>query len=93
MFISSGLFVPSILIGAAWGRLLGMCLFFVLPHWNWGDLGKYALIGASAQLAGTVRLTYSLTAIILEVCLLDVLFGQVSTFLKDSTTYTTLWGF
>jgi len=66
MFISSGLFVPSILIGAAWGRLLGMCLFFVLPHWNWGDLGKYALIGASAQLAGTVRLTYSLTAIILE---------------------------
>lgn len=73
MFISSGLFVPSILIGAAWGRLLGMCLFFVLPHWNWGDLGKYALIGASAQLAGTVRLTYSLTAIILEVYYLCLL--------------------
>ena len=66
MFISSGLFVPSLLIGASWGRLTGMCLVAAFPSWNWGDLGKYALIGASAQLAGTIRLTYSLTAIILE---------------------------
>ncbi len=66
MFISSGLFVPSLLIGASWGRLLGMCLMHTFPTWDWGDLGKYALIGASAQLAGTIRLTYSLTAIILE---------------------------
>ena len=66
MFISSGLFVPSLLIGASWGRLTGMCLVAAFPNWNWGDLGKYALIGASAQLAGTIRLTYSLTAIILE---------------------------
>jgi H+/Cl- antiporter ClcA len=29
-------------------------------------VGKYSLIGASAQLSGTIRLTYSLTAIILE---------------------------
>ena len=66
MFISSGLFVPSLLIGASWGRLTGMCLVAAFPSWDWGDLGKYALIGASAQLAGTIRLTYSLTAIILE---------------------------
>ena len=66
MFISSGLFVPSLLIGASWGRLTGMCLVAAFPNWKWGDLGKYALIGASAQLAGTIRLTYSLTAIILE---------------------------
>lgn len=66
MFISSGLFVPSLLIGAAWGRLVGMALMELFPAWDWGDLGKYALIGASAQLAGTIRLTYSLTAIILE---------------------------
>ena len=33
---------------------------------DWGDVGKYSLIGASAQLSGTIRLTYSLTAIILE---------------------------
>jgi chloride channel 7 len=66
MFISSGLFVPSLLIGASWGRLTGMFLVAAFPSWDWGDLGKYALIGASAQLAGTIRLTYSLTAIILE---------------------------
>ena len=88
MFISSGLFVPSLLIGASWGRLTGMALNYLLPEWDWGDLGnvnldrsywyeyvlitlvfylgKYALIGASAQLAGTIRLTYSLTAIVLE---------------------------
>ena len=64
MFISSGLFVPSLLIGAAWGRLTGMALVYYLPEFDWGDLGKFALIGASAQLAGTIRLTYSLTAII-----------------------------
>ena len=66
MFISSGLFVPSLLIGAAWGRLIGMFLTHNFPAWDWGDLGKYALMGAAAQLAGTIRLTYSLTAIILE---------------------------
>ena len=45
MFISSGLFVPSLLIGASWGRLIGMCLVVAFPTWDWGDLGKYALIG------------------------------------------------
>ena len=49
MFISSGLFVPSLLIGASWGRLLGMCLYYILPTWDWGDLGKYALIGESYE--------------------------------------------
>ena len=66
MFISSGLFIPSLLIGAAWGRLVGMMLYYLFPDSDWGDLGKYALIGASAQLAGTIRLTYSLVAIIIE---------------------------
>ena len=40
MFISSGLFVPSLLIGASWGRLTGMALNYLLPEWDWGDLGK-----------------------------------------------------
>ena len=40
MFISSGLFVPSLLIGASWGRLTGMGLAYVLPEWDWGDLGR-----------------------------------------------------
>jgi len=66
MGISNGLFVPSLLIGAAWGRLVGMSLHHYAPDVDWGDVGKYALIGACAQLAGTVRLTYSLTAIVIE---------------------------
>ena len=43
-----------------------MSLHHYAPDVDWGDVGKYALIGACAQLAGTVRLTYSLTAIVIE---------------------------
>ena len=32
-----------------------MCLYYALPHWDWGDLGKYALIGASAQLGKYIQ--------------------------------------
>lgn len=62
--VSSGLFIPTLLVGAAWGRLLAtvlewLALFPVEP-------GKYALIGAAAQLGGVVRMTISLTVIIVE---------------------------
>ena len=66
MSISSGLFVPSILIGAAWGRCVGLLLNKHVEFIEWGDVGKYALIGAVAQLAGVVRLSFSLTAIVME---------------------------
>ena len=66
MGISNGLFVPSLLIGAVWGRCVGMYLINHTSYHGWGDVGKFALIGASAQLAGTVRLTYSLTCIVIE---------------------------
>ena len=66
MSISSGLFVPSLLIGAGWGRCTGLLLHKYFSHIEWGDVGKYALIGAVAQLAGVVRLTFSLTAIAME---------------------------
>lgn len=66
MSISSGIFIPTLLTGAAWGRIVGTLLYRCFPGMDWGDVGKYSLIGASAQLSGTIRLTYSLTAIILE---------------------------
>ena len=66
MSISSGLFVPSLLIGAGWGRCVGLLLHQYFGHIEWGEVGKYALIGSVAQLAGVVRLTFSLTAIVME---------------------------
>ncbi|KAK3520755.1 hypothetical protein QTP70_032293 [Hemibagrus guttatus] len=66
--VSAGVFIPSLLIGAAWGRLFGILLPFVFPIKNfpWADPGKYALMGAAAQLGGIVRMTLSLTVILVE---------------------------
>ncbi|KAG8235524.1 hypothetical protein J437_LFUL013486 [Ladona fulva] len=71
--VSSGLFIPTLLTGAAWGRLIGMGLEFVWPNmarslvlFGWANPGKYALVGAAAQLGGVVRMTISLTVILIE---------------------------
>ncbi|XP_053550619.1 H(+)/Cl(-) exchange transporter 7 [Bombina bombina] len=63
--VSAGVFIPSLLLGAAWGRLFGILL--ALPSGvSWADPGKYALMGAAAQLGGIVRMTLSLTVIMVE---------------------------
>ncbi|WAQ96350.1 CLCN7-like protein [Mya arenaria] len=36
--IPSGLFIPSLLIGAAWGRLFGQCLQILFPHAATGNI-------------------------------------------------------
>ncbi|XP_012538386.1 H(+)/Cl(-) exchange transporter 7 [Monomorium pharaonis] len=64
--MSSGLFIPSLLIGSAWGRLIGSGLAKLCPNCEVLDPGKYALLGAAAQLGGVVRMTISLTAILIE---------------------------
>uniref|UniRef100_A0A8D0B4Y4 Chloride channel protein n=1 Tax=Salvator merianae TaxID=96440 RepID=A0A8D0B4Y4_SALMN len=64
--VSAGVFIPSLLIGAAWGRLFGICLSYMSSGWIWADPGKYALMGAAAQLGGIVRMTLSLTVIMME---------------------------
>ncbi|XP_056609081.1 H(+)/Cl(-) exchange transporter 7 isoform X1 [Triplophysa dalaica] len=65
--VSAGVFIPSLLIGAAWGRLFGILLSFIASSQSiWADPGKYALIGAAAQLGGIVRMTLSLTVIMVE---------------------------
>ncbi|VVC43666.1 Hypothetical protein CINCED_3A022182 [Cinara cedri] len=61
--VSAGLFIPCLATGAAWGRLIGIGVQFIFPG---ADVGKYALIGAASQLGGAVRMTISLTVILIE---------------------------
>jgi H+/Cl- antiporter ClcA len=63
--VPSGLFVPTLLSGAAFGRLIG----HLLHQFNQGtfaDAGTYSLVGAAAVMGGTTRMTISLTVILLE---------------------------
>ncbi|XP_050395786.1 H(+)/Cl(-) exchange transporter 7 isoform X1 [Patella vulgata] len=71
--VSSGVFIPSLAIGAAWGRLIGLGVVELFPH-HAKDVGKYALIGAASMLGGILRTTISLTVIIVE-CTGDISFG------------------
>lgn len=64
--VSAGVFIPCLLTGAAWGRLFSILLQSIFPAATWIDPGKYALIGAAAQLGGVVRMTISLTVILIE---------------------------
>jgi len=64
--VPSGLFVPSILAGCALGRLVGHALQLLLGKAIAGDAGVYALVGGAAVLGGIVRMTISLTIIIVE---------------------------
>ncbi|XP_073414652.1 H(+)/Cl(-) exchange transporter 7 isoform X1 [Dendrobates tinctorius] len=65
--VSAGVFIPSLLLGAAWGRLFGILLTSISNESiSWADPGKYALMGAAAQLGGIVRMTLSLTVIMVE---------------------------
>ena len=63
--VPSGLFVPSLLSGAAFGRL---CVYTI--HWleipTVAPDGMFALIGAASFLGGMARMTISLTVILLE---------------------------
>lgn len=65
--ISSGVFIPSLLIGATGGRLVGLILRHFFGPLVWlNQLNKFAIIGASSVLGGVVRMTISLTVIIIE---------------------------
>ena len=60
--VPSGLFIPVILAGASYGRLLGN----ILGSLSNVDVGFFALLGAASFLGGTMRMTVSLCVILLE---------------------------
>ncbi|XP_071725254.1 chloride channel protein CLC-b-like [Rutidosis leptorrhynchoides] len=60
--VPSGLFLPIILMGSAYGRLLGILMG---PYTNI-DQGLYAVLGAASLMAGSMRMTVSLCVIFLE---------------------------
>jgi chloride channel 7 len=65
--VPSGLFVPSLLGGAALGRLVGHLLHRLdAQSGTFADAGTYALVGAAAGLGGMARMTISLCVILLE---------------------------
>lgn len=67
MAVPAGTFIPSLLMGAAFGRLFGHLLHKLdRSNGTFADSGTYSLVGAAAVLGGTSRMTISLTVILLE---------------------------
>lgn len=63
--VPSGLFVPAILCGATYGRIVGMIMRIFYKNGPI-DEGVYALLGAASFLGGSMRMTVSLCIILLE---------------------------
>ena len=66
-FAPAGLFIPTLLAGATFGRIIGHILNCAFPGYV-TDAGSYALIGAAAVLGGMARMTIAGTVIVLEAC-------------------------
>lgn len=60
--VPSGLFLPIILMGSAYGRLLGI----LMAKYTNIDQGLFAVLGAASLMAGSMRMTVSLCVIFLE---------------------------
>ncbi|KAK4477317.1 hypothetical protein RD792_016534 [Penstemon davidsonii] len=60
--VPSGLFLPVILMGSAYGRMLGI----LMGPYTRIDQGLYAVLGAASLMAGSMRMTVSLCVIFLE---------------------------
>jgi hypothetical protein len=60
-----GVFVPAILTGASYGRLVGQLLNSIGSTWRINP-GTFALIGAASFLGGVTRMTIALTVILIE---------------------------
>lgn len=60
--VPSGLFLPIILMGSGYGRLLGLAI----GSYSNIDQGLFAVLGAASLMAGSMRMTVSLCIIFLE---------------------------
>ncbi|XP_041007964.1 chloride channel protein CLC-b-like [Juglans microcarpa x Juglans regia] len=60
--VPSGLFLPIILMGSGYGRLLGIAM----GSYTNIDHGLFAVLGAASLMAGSMRMTVSLCVIFLE---------------------------
>jgi chloride channel 7 len=63
--VPSGLFVPAILCGSTYGRIMGIWMNSAVGAKAF-DEGVYALLGAASFLGGSMRMTVSLCIILLE---------------------------
>lgn len=63
--VPRGVFIPTLLAGAAYGRLWGHVLNILFPG-SVADAGTYALMGAASINGGVTRITISMTIIMLE---------------------------
>ncbi|GAC93818.1 chloride channel protein [Pseudozyma hubeiensis SY62] len=77
--VPAGIFVPSMAIGATFGRMVGIlvkALYNTFPHWSMFSAcqpdvpcitpGTYAFLGAAAALAGVTRITVAVVVIMFE---------------------------
>lgn len=67
VWVASGLFVPTMIVGGAVGRVMGelMAIYFDNPT-SPIDPSIYAMIGSASLMAGSTRMTISLVVIIIE---------------------------
>ncbi|GMH33746.1 hypothetical protein BSKO_01580 [Bryopsis sp. KO-2023] len=67
---ATGLFVPSLTVGAAGGRIVGrfvhLMLNAVASHPPRLSLQSYAIVGAAASLGGATRMTISICVLVME---------------------------
>lgn len=65
--ISAGLFVPMLIIGATFGRIIGRIVAFAFSGLSPPiDTSIYALVGSAAMMSGFSRTTISLCVILVE---------------------------
>ncbi|CEF99187.1 Chloride channel, voltage gated [Ostreococcus tauri] len=65
----TGLFVPSLAVGASFGQLVGRIVASIASHRGSEvriNLHAYAIIGAAANLGGATRMTISITVLVME---------------------------